>query len=1057
MPNPPERRGRSLPDIFADALAIPAAEARAAFLEQACGSDAELRAEVESLLRARSAAGDFLMLGSAVRMPPDLTDQITSGETPATVGAYRVVRLLATGGMGSVYLGERTDEAYRKLVAIKVVTPGRWSPEILQRFRTERQVLADLEHPGIARLIDGGSLEGGLPYLVMEYVDGSPINRYCFEHDLDVRSVLSLFLAVCDAVQYAHQNLVIHRDLKPSNILVDRSGRPRLLDFGIAKVLGPAFHGGTADAALTTFQPLTPRYASPEQIAGRRVTTATDIYSLGAVLYELLTGESPYDLVGKTPSAVANTILNAAPVRPSQRAAPERSRRLRGDLDTIVLKALAKEPARRYATVEEFAADVRRHLSGEPVHARPDTAAYRVSKFVRRNKLLVAGTTALVVLLTGAFAVSLRSYREAAHQKAEAEWLAYTASLAATESSILDGRMGEATAHLDTAPPHLRAWEWRHLKARLDRSLRSFRAHPAGVNRIVFAPDGREFVTCSVDSTIRVWRDGSGSPERSWGPFSSGVETASYVPGTRDLALGLYDGSVLVVDRSSGSVRTVRPRDGAVGWAQVSVHPDGTRLASGFLDGFIRVWTLPDGAPVREWQAHDGLSLALYSPDGRYLLTGGGDGNARLHDARSGDVLWEVHAHSRRIYSAAFSPDGSKVVTGSMDRTAAVWSVPDGSLLSTFREHGATVTGLAFDPSGERVVSSGADNRLFFWNAGTGGLEAELHGHLSDVSAVARIPDGSGLVTGDWSGIVKVWAWSTEDVVTARFPPDRWKVPAVIEVATDPRDSLISCASMAFFVPVWPESGGLPSFRLPAPSARRVAFTPDGGQILAGLENGWLHVFSAQGAHRDSARAHSGPVLGLAVEPGGAHAATSSSDSTVRLWSLADLELVRTYRGHAGDVNDIEFAPAGAPLASGGSDGTVRLWNPAEGTLLETWNHEGGAVTDLAFDPRGRYLAVATADGQVTLVDLSHRTPNAVLPRGPSSPTAVAWSSDGTRLASGGGDGVVRLFDVASRRLVLALHGHVGRISSIRFRRADAALLSGSTDGTIRIWQAPGP
>ncbi|HEY8550676.1 MAG TPA: protein kinase [Vicinamibacterales bacterium] len=356
------------------------------------------------------------------------------GRFDARAGPYRLISELGHGGMGTVYLAVRDDDAFQKRVAIKILKRGMDTDAIVRRFRHERQILASLQHPYIASLLDGGTTADGRPYFAMEYVQGQPIVDYCETHRLDTSARLELFRKVCAAVQHAHQNLIIHRDIKPANVLVAADGTPRLLDFGIAKLLTPGV-GGEAAPTVAGVQLMTPEYASPEQVRGEPVTTATDVYSLGVLLYELLTGRRPYRITSRAPAEIARVVCESTPARPSAAvtspeqpaagdeitreagstaAAPTHGmrpitvdadrlrRRLAGDLDTIVLKALSKEPSRRYASAEQFAEDVRRHLAGLPVMARRDTLGYRTAKFLRRNRAMVAaGVLVFLALVAG--------------------------------------------------------------------------------------------------------------------------------------------------------------------------------------------------------------------------------------------------------------------------------------------------------------------------------------------------------------------------------------------------------------------------------------------------------------------------------------------------------------------------------------------------------------------------------------------------------------------------------------------------------------------------------
>ena len=404
-----------LREVF-DAVIDRPPEARAARLDALASDDPELRHAVERLLAAHDAAGGFLDAGPRTLALPDAVPDVVGRR----VGVYEIVRELGRGGMGVVYLGVRVDDQYRKEVAIKVLRAALERNVLHARFARERQILASLDHPGIARLIDAGTTDDGQPYLVMDLVDGVPIDDYCQRHDLPIEARLALFRRVCDAVHHAHRHLVVHRDLKPRNILVTADGSPRLLDFGIAKLLSPDESAGPG-VTETGLHLMTPEYASPEQARGDVVTTASDIYSLGVILFQLLTGQRPYRLPSTRLDEIVRTICDTPAARPSTVAAPTITRRLRGDLDAIVLTALRKEPERRYASVAQLSEDVRLHLAGRPIVARPDTWRYRLSKFVRRQRVAAAAAVLVAVSLVGGLGVAMWQARLARQAHAAAE------------------------------------------------------------------------------------------------------------------------------------------------------------------------------------------------------------------------------------------------------------------------------------------------------------------------------------------------------------------------------------------------------------------------------------------------------------------------------------------------------------------------------------------------------------------------------------------------------------------------------------------------------------
>lgn len=399
-------------EVFLDALDQPTGE-REAWVHRVCGADQALRAEVLSFLGAHRAGGPVGEWGAATRT----TTQ------PDRVGDYRIVRLIGEGGMGTVYLAEREGEGFRQRVALKLLRTGWGDPKQAERMARERAILARLEHPGIARLVDGGVSEQGQPWLAMEYIEGTGLLRYAQEHQLAVEQRLQLFLQVCEAVQYAHQQLVVHRDLKPGNIMVGVDGRVRLLDFGIAVLVDPSEEsaGATQTAAW-----LTPAYASPEQVRGERIGTLSDVYALGVLLYELLADARPYDIDARSPAQVEALVCHTMPPRPSSRAGVARlRRRLEGDLDTIVLCAMAKEPERRYGSPAALADDLRRHLDGRPVRARPASLGYLTLKFFRRHARAVLAAVLVVASLGGGLGLAAREAgrasreREAATREAE--------------------------------------------------------------------------------------------------------------------------------------------------------------------------------------------------------------------------------------------------------------------------------------------------------------------------------------------------------------------------------------------------------------------------------------------------------------------------------------------------------------------------------------------------------------------------------------------------------------------------------------------------------------
>jgi serine/threonine protein kinase/tetratricopeptide (TPR) repeat protein len=445
----PERY-QQVKNLFQSALGHEPAQ-RSAFLAQACEGDEALYSEVESLIIAHEGAANFIEAPAYESLSDLVAEEPPESIAGRQTGPYKLVREIGEGGMGIVYLAMRADDQYQQQVALKLIKRGMDTDFILRRFLSERQILARLDHPNIAKLLDGGTSEDGLPYLVMDYIEGIPIDQYCDAHKLPTAERLKLFRVVSSAVEYAHQNLVVHRDIKPTNILVTSEGVPKLLDFGIAKILRSDLSVQTLDATATAQRMMTPDYASPEQVRGEQVTTASDVYSLGVLLFELLTGHRPYRTKSRLPHDIVKAICEEEPVKPStainrveervgsdgksvieltpevvsrcRDGQPDRlRRRLTGDLDNIVLMSMRKEPGRRYRSVDHLSEDLRRHLEGLPVIARKNTFWYRSTKFIKRHKVGVAAALVVAATLVGATIVTQIEARKARAERAKAEW-----------------------------------------------------------------------------------------------------------------------------------------------------------------------------------------------------------------------------------------------------------------------------------------------------------------------------------------------------------------------------------------------------------------------------------------------------------------------------------------------------------------------------------------------------------------------------------------------------------------------------------------------------------
>ena len=1014
-----ETRSKLAEELFQQAVDLPVEE-REVFLQERCGADLHLRSEVATLLcHADEAPPAFLQGHPGAGTPQCPGSPISDPLIGAQVGGYRVVGVIATGGMGTVY--EAMQEHPKRRVALKVVRTGLSSHSALRRFAHEAEILARLRHPGIAQVYEAASHgdSGGLPYFAMEYVPGAKtITRYASDRRLSTRQRLELFTKVCDAVHHGHQRGIIHRDLKPGNILVDESGQPKVIDFGVARATD-------ADMTIATLQTDvgqligTLRYMSPEQCEGDAVEidTRCDVYALGIVFYELLTGELPYDLTTTSPFEIPRVIREEEPRRPSAI-----NRTLRGDVETIVLKALEKDRRRRYQSALDLGQEIHRYLNNAPIEAKRDRAWYVFRKMLSRHRIAVTAL-ALIVLVTTASAIGLGlMYRTADEQRSRAERSAeamrrsaYFNTIALARNALESANVVQLNELLDRCPNDLRGWEWHYFKRRSDTSLMTLRGHSGPVKAAV-SSDSYTIASAGWDKTIKLWSAATGAELQT---LTAGEHSSECVAFSRDgrlLASGSRgDPTFRVWDVGAGEIRhSVRAHRGDVCHAVFS--PDGRTIASSGHGGIIRLWTVDTGELLRELHGHKShaVGAVAWSPDGQHVAAGSFDGELRLWSAETGEAQLTLAGHRGQVWQIAYSPDGRILASAGDDNTLRLWDSETGELLETIDRDTDYLRAIAFSPDDRRIAAS-TSCALRVWDLATLQQESVRLGHVDTVSTVAFTPDGTRIVTASKDTSLKIWDAAPHEEPPTLRGHEHW----VRDVAVSPDGRLIASASSDQTVRLWD-------------ARSRTAL-----MVLRG---------------------HSGSVEAVAFSPDGLHLASGGDDETVRVWGTETGETVHVLQGHRAGIRRVAWSPATAArarIASASWDGTVKLWSPVDGdSLLDIEAHERGAMS-VAFSPDGTRVVTTAYGPVVRMWDVESGVQILELDAHADKVNEAAFSPDSRLIAAACHDRVVRAWDANSGELIHELRGHLDLVQCVAFlpdSSAPGRLVSAGYGNLIKIW-----
>jgi WD40 repeat protein/serine/threonine protein kinase len=915
------------------------------------------------------------------------------------------------------------------------------------------------------------------------------------------QSVARIGMQVADALAHAASQGVLHRDIKPSNLLLDDTGNVWVTDFGLAKAASDSdnlTHTGDVVGTL--------RYMAPERFSGQG-DLRSDIYSLGLTLYELLALRPAFTEADRV--RLVKQVMHEEPVRPRKldRGVPR-------DLETVVLKATARDPAHRYQTLAEMAEDLKRFVEDLPVHARRISKAEMLWRWSRRNPAVAVLAAVVVLTLVAGTAISTffafqssffaaqaemreaqailernnatasaqreRSERDRADEQTRAArrhlyyahmnlaqhyWEDAQAGLVVDllkqhepEAGTNDPKKGTGPLEFKGPVPFfgsndLRGWEWYYQSRLCHGDLHTFKGHTNWVFGVAYSPDGQRLASASHDQTVKVWDVVSSRELRTLHGHSGLVNAVAFSPDGQRLASASHDQTVKLWDVGSGQeLRSLRGHSEPV--RSVAFSPDGQRLASASFDQTVKVWDAGSGQELRTLKGHAGRVFSVtFSPDAERVASGSDDGTVKVWDARSGQELSTLKGHAAPVLGVAFSPDGQRLASASIDQTVKVWDARSGQELRTLRGHTHWVISVAFSPDGQRLASAGADQRVKLWNASTGQELLTLKGHAAGVWSVAFSPDGQRLASASFDQTVKMWdAGRDQEVRTLAGHTQR-----VRGVAFSVDGQRLASAGGDHVVKVWNAVSGqeLHSLKGHTGGVLSVAFSPDGRRLASASDDQTVRVWDAILCQElRILKGHTNAVTNVAFSPDGQRLASASFDHTVKVWNAVTGQELRTLKGHTGAIQSVAFSPDGQRLASASDDRTVKVWDPVTGQELRTLKGHTGGVQSVAFSPDGQRLASASADHSVKVWDAVSGRELRTLKGHTNWVFGVAFSPNGQRLASASFDHTVKVWEAVGGRELRTLKGHAAGVWSAAFSPDGQRLASASDDGIVKVWDA---
>jgi len=1093
-------RQAKLEALFDEAYELPPTR-REEFLRQACADDTSLFEDLMSLLAHGERASTKFLEGAPradASTPAELFAGISfdspNGSEPATFGRYRIIRKIGQGGMGVVYEAEQDHP--RRRVALKLLRIGLHHTTALRRFEREAQLLGQLQHAAITHIYDAGVADttlGQTPFIAMEYIDGVPIKTWAREANPSIEKRLQIVADIAEGIHHANQCGIVHRDIKPGNILITKNGKPKILDFGIARVTDQGTQSATLQTELGQLLG-TVSYMSPEQVGGdsTNIQATSDVYALGVLLFELLSDRLPIDLHGTSiPEAVA-LIRDREPTHLSSLDA-----RFRGDIDTIVLKAIEKDPQRRYPTAAAFANDIKRHLRNEPIHARPATTTYQLSKFARRNRGLV--TVVLLAFLglliatitTTNFALSEARMRRIADEESQrSNREAYRSGLLAAQASIRTHDFINARRILNEMPVANQSnWEWRHLTQRLDNSASVFSGHRAAVHEVQFSRNGKSLLSASADGTLGIWDIESGQRLKTIDTGERSIRHAAYVNGDQHVVtIGSANKIRIWALDSEQVIKTIpivsgdRCLNDDCAVLSMAISDNDRFLAATVNDATVRVWDLNTGqntvtVPLENQDCGHAIAFTRNGHD-QALLVGWFNGLLKIplsltqNDDQPANIALFQGGNDRVPSSIASHRSSNVVATGCADKSILLWDATSLGINQKLTGHTAGVRDVAFSHDGSFLASCADDQTLRTWNTNTGHMTGVLAGHTANIQTIAISPDNKWIATGSADHTIRLW-----------------KVPSV-----DGEFSM--SANLA-------RNDVVPTYRGHQKHAYRVMFDPTAQSKSEAISLGWTGDILRWDVNTLTTLSSDHyaffPLRCIDISVSGNWFAVGNGELFIALIDAKTSQVQRKYKRPSGNVNSVTIAPEetiiAAALTKGfgkDSKGVALVWDFESGALISQYDDAAwyrttvmrnqtiiGAfsptgsrlfdakterticdfagvesrVFNLTFSTDGSKFLLAKQNGTISIHDAVDGNLLGILEGHTERVYDAEYSPDMKRIASCSNDNTIRIWDAESHAELLELRGHSHYVHDVAFSPDGATLLSASGDATVGIWR----